>query len=321
MRYLGTLWDGAKDLLIRLLEALHGFTGSYGIAIILLTILVRLLLYPLSQKQMTSMSAMQKIQPRIKVLNEKFGNDKKKLNEEMMRLYRENHVNPAAGCLPLLIQIPIMILLYRVLLDYNEVNAVSVPFLGIDLSSNLLTSLGTALDVLPPDGSPVGFTAVLSGIASNPGGLANVGLYLSSLLIIIAITFLTWFQQKLSGSGNNPQMATMNIVMPFFMAFICISLPGGILVYWFTSTLIGVLQQWIIMRKTKVEMAEKPVLYKNKPVQGQENERVTIAPRSDKDDDDEYEYYDEDDEEYEDDDEYEYVYEDEDPKDKGKGVK
>ena len=97
MNRLGTLWNQAGELLLKILNLFYGLTHSYGIAIILLTILVRVVLHPLNQKQLVSMQKMQKIQPRIKTLQEKYGHDKQKLNEETMKLYKENQVNPAAG--------------------------------------------------------------------------------------------------------------------------------------------------------------------------------------------------------------------------------
>ncbi|MBN1333807.1 MAG: membrane protein insertase YidC, partial [Synergistales bacterium] len=98
-------------MLVVVLEYFYNFTGSYGIAIILLTLIVRILLHPLSHKQMVGMQKMQKLQPRIKTLQEKYKDDKETLNREIMSLYKENKVNPAAGCLPLLVQLPILILL------------------------------------------------------------------------------------------------------------------------------------------------------------------------------------------------------------------
>lgn len=313
---MGSIWGLGKGLMQSILDFFQGITGSYGWAIILLTIAVRLLLYPLSHKQMASMASMQKIQPRLKIIQEKYAGDKQKLNEEMMRLYRENNVNPMAGCLPLLIQIPIMIMLFRVLMDYQVTNS---SFIGISLEHSLLSGMGQALSITPVDGTQIGVMAVINAIIANPAGLANVGLYLPTLLFTIFICFLTWFQQKLSGAASNPQMASMNVIMPVFMGFICLSLPGGVLIYWGTSSLIGILQQWIVMRRAKEEAAVKPALYKNKPTSGQEKP-VSYPNRSAsgkdaeeddeyEDDDDEYEYYDDDEE-----DDYEYEDEEEEAK-------
>ena len=290
------LWDAGGALLLAVLDFFQQITGSYGLAIILLTITVRLLLYPLSKKQMVSMARMQKIQPRLKVLQEKYANDKEKLNQEMMKLYKENNVNPLAGCFPLLLQLPIMILLFQVLMRYEVSNN---SFIGVPLEKTLLASLAQALSVMPKDATPVGFFTVLNGMVANPAGLANVHLYLTTLILILTICFLTWFQQKISGATNNPQMAQMNVIMPFFMGFICMSLPGGVLLYWCVSSLIGIAQQWLVMDKAKIEAAVKPTLHKNKPVAGQKNQ-----PEEGYDDEDDDDYDDDDDYEDDDDDDY-----------------
>ncbi|HRV99721.1 MAG TPA: YidC/Oxa1 family membrane protein insertase, partial [Aminobacteriaceae bacterium] len=88
--------------------------------------------------------------------------------------------------------------------------------------------------------------------------------YLPNLLLLLGIGFLTWYQQQLTASGN-PQMAMMNWFMPLFLTFICLSLPGGVLLYWGVSSLLGVVQQLSMSRKTKAEMQQKPVLFKDKP--------------------------------------------------------
>lgn len=293
---MGTIWAAGKGVLFGILDFCHTWTGSYGLAIIILTILVRLLLYPLSHKQMVSMAQMQKIQPRLKMVQEKYANDKERLQKEMMQLYKEHNVNPLAGCFPLLVQIPIMIMLFQVLMS---VQVGSDTFIGLPLEKSVLISMAEALSVPLVDGK-IGIMAVLQGIATNPAGLANVQYYFVSLLFTIFICFLTWFQQKMSGSANNPQMATMNVVMPIMMGFICLSLPGGVLLYWGTSSLIGIAQQWIVMKRTKVEIATKPVLHKNKPIAGK-----PVVQEEEYDDDDDYDDDDYDDDDYEDDDEEE----------------
>jgi len=255
---LGTLWNQAGELLLKILNLFYALTHSYGIAIILLTILVRVVLHPLNQKQLVSMQKMQKIQPRIKTLQEKYGHDKQKLNEETMKLYKENQVNPAAGCLPLLVQLPILILLFRVLTNFKFGG---VSFLGVGLEESVLSTMGKAVGLT---GQTPGITALLTGIAANPSGLLNVGMYAPNLILLVSIGFLTWFQQKLSAS-NNPQMAFMNWFMPVFLTFICLNLPGGVLLYWGVSSLLSVVQQWRVVKVTELEMEKKPVLFKNKP--------------------------------------------------------
>lgn len=282
MKVLGAIWSGASELLLMILEFFYGLTNSFGLAIVLLTIAVRIVLYPLNQKQMTSMQQMQKIQPRLKVLQEKYANDKEKLNQETMRLYKENKVNPAAGCLPLLVQLPILILLFNVLRTYDFAGT---SFMGIILGSSTTAGLAQAVGVAADPTGNYGVLSVLTGILKNPAGLSNAGLYIGNLILLISISFLTWAQQKLS-SGTNPQMAMMNTIMPFFMAFICLSMPGGVMLYWGLSSLIGVVQQYFVMSKTKQELQVKPALHKNKPTSSTAEE-----------DDDEYE-----DDDYEEDD-------------------
>lgn len=282
MKVLGAIWSGASELLLTILEFFHGLTNSYGMAIVLLTIAVRIVLYPLNQKQMTSMQHMQKIQPRLKVLQEKYANDKEKLNQETMRLYKENKVNPAAGCLPLLVQLPILILLFNVLRTYDFAGT---SFIGIILGSSTTAGLAQAVGVAADPTGNYGVMSVLTGILKNPAGLSNVGFYLGNLVLLISISFLTWAQQKLS-SGSNPQMAMMNTIMPFFMAFICLSMPGGVMLYWGLSSLMGVVQQYFVMSKTKQELQVKPALHKNKP----------ISSAADDEDDDDYEEDDDDEE-------------------------
>jgi YidC/Oxa1 family membrane protein insertase len=262
------LWNEAGNFMMWLLTALHGVTNSWGLAIILLTLLVRLAMHPLTQKQMSSMQKMQKLQPRMKVLQEKYKDDKDTLNKEVMALYRENNVNPASGCLPLLIQLPIFILLYNVLTRHGFSGA---TFLTIHLDGSVLTTISDAINLVDATGAVIpkeqlGFVMVALSAATNPALLfSNLGVWLPNTALLIVIAFLTWYQQHLSSSGN-PQMAMMSWFMPLFLTFICLSLPGGVLLYWGVSSLMGVVHQLRVISKTNLEMREKPVLLKEKPV-------------------------------------------------------
>jgi len=280
---MGALWHSAEELLHVVLEQLYAFTGSYGMAIVLLTVIIRLLLYPLNKKQMVSMQAMQKIQPKLKMLQEKYANDRQKLGEETMRLYKEYHINPAAGCMPMLVQLPILILLFQVLrkYDFGDAAYLGIFRLGTSAISGISQACGGA--------ATQSISVALKAVFANPAGLADLGLYFGNLLLLVAIVMLTMLQQKMT-TGDNPQMAAMNTFMPLFMGFICLSMPGGVMIYWGLSTLFGVVQQYFVVKNTKIEMANKPVLHKNKPVAVQEEEY---------EDDDEYEYVDDDEEEEE----------------------
>ena len=250
-----------------LLESLYLLTNSWGLAIILLTILVRIAMHPLTQKQMVSMQRMQKLQPMMKVLQEKYKDDKETLNREVMSLYKEHKVNPAAGCLPLLIQLPIFILLYSAL--YNN-DFTGATFLTVHLDGSVLTTMADALNLVDKAGVPIprdqlGVVMVFfSSFTNLPLLFSNVGMWLPNMILLILIAFLTWYQQHLSSAGN-PQMAMMSWFMPIFLTFICLSLPGGVLLYWGVSSLLGVVHQLRVIRRTSQEMQEKPLLFQEKP--------------------------------------------------------
>ena len=254
-----------------LLQTLYGVTDSWGLAIILLTLLVRVAMHPLTQRQMVSMQKMQKLQPMMKVLQEKYGDDKETLNREMMSLYKDHKVNPAAGCLPLLIQLPIFILLYRVLYSQDFAGA---TFLTIRLDESVLTTLSQVVRLVDGEGilipkEQLGFAMVFFSILANPSTafpmlFADLGAWLPNMILLIAIAVLTWYQQHISSAGN-PQMSAMSWMMPLLLTWICFSLQGGVLLYWGVSSLMGVAHQLRVMRRTSEEMRQKPILLQEKP--------------------------------------------------------
>lgn len=292
---MGYIWDQLKLLLLKLMEWLYTLTSvvlpdslAWGLAIILMTILVRILMHPLTQKQMVSMQRMQKIQPMIKVLQDKYGDDKETLNREMMALYKENKVNPASGCLPLIIQLPIFILLYSVLYGltrgdfshlefWKNIDFNNITFLGINLGGSVLTTIANAIKLQDASGALIpadqlGIVMILFSVFANIttsfpmlfASFAVVCSWLPNLLLLILIGYLTWYQSHISSAGNS-QMAMMTWFMPLFLTFICFSIPGGVLLYWGVSSLMGIIHQVRVMRKTKDEMSQKPVLLKDKP--------------------------------------------------------
>ncbi len=250
-----------------LLQSLYSVTNSWGLAIILMTVLVRIAMHPLTQKQMVGMQKMQKLQPMMKVLQEKYKDDKEALNRETMALYKENKVNPASGCLPLLVQLPIFILLYNALTRHGFAGA---TFFWVQLDGSVLTTVANAINLVNEAGVAIakeqlGVVMVFASAATNPSMLfSHIGVWLPNTLLLLFIAFLTWYQQQISSSGN-PQMAMMNWFMPLFLTFICISLPGGVLLYWGVSSLMGVVHQIRVVKKTALEMKEKPQLFQEKP--------------------------------------------------------
>ena len=242
------MWSSLIALATKLLTMLYGFTHNYGVAIILLTILIRLILYPLMQKQMVSMREMQKIQPLMKAVQDKYKNDKERLNKELMALYKEHKVNPMSGCLPLLIQMPILILLFQTLRVFEYLDPITNNIAG-------------------------GFLWIANyyNVIENGELVAKAGLALSERLIpfgffrieyIGILPFLVggsmYIQQKMTSTdgttgkdGGSAQQTQkmMTIMMPLMIGFMSFSLPSGLTLYWFTSTLLGIGQQYLINKK------------------------------------------------------------------------
>jgi len=194
--------------LLDLLRFFNKFANNFGVAIIILTIFVKILFYPLSLKSSRSMKSMQKLQPQIQILKEKYAEDKERFNREQIALFKAHKVNPAGGCLPILVQLPVFIALYSVLA--NSIELFHAPFFGWiqDLSAK----------------DPFYIYPVLMGLA---------------MLV----------QQKLTPTaGLDPMQAKMMYFMPVIFSFMMLSLPSGLTMYIFVSTLLGIIQQAIMMR-------------------------------------------------------------------------
>jgi YidC/Oxa1 family membrane protein insertase len=241
---------------------LYSFTHNYGVAIILLTIFIRLILYPLMQKQMVSMREMQKIQPLMKEVQEKYKNDKERLNKELMALYKEHKVNPMSGCLPLLIQMPILILLFQTLRVFKYY----IP--NTEIINGGFLWIANQVEILK-DGLPV----IVGGLAA-PEQLIGLGGGIFGIEHIGILPFLVggsmYIQQKMTSTGgttgkdggsSQQTQKMMTIMMPLLIGFMSFSLPSGLTLYWFTSTLLGIGQQYLINKKTPtiVEMPKEVV--------------------------------------------------------------
>jgi YidC/Oxa1 family membrane protein insertase len=207
------VWDGLKEAISFFLQLLYQFTTvinipSYALAIVLFTVIIKFALYPLTLKQMRSMRGMQKIQPLISELDKKYGDNPQKKQEEMFRIYKEYNVNPLSGCLPILIQFPILILLYRTLFNF-----------------------------VPPEGVHYSFLWIENLSLPDPTGWAFP-------VIVAAATFL---QQKFSTvDQNNPTQKIMLYVMPIFFGFISRNFPAALSIYWITFSVMGGLQQYMV---------------------------------------------------------------------------
>lgn len=241
MNVFGDIWNAIVAGLNYLLQAFYNLTGNYGVAIILLTVLVKLVLLPLTIKQTRSMIAMQKIQPEIKKLQEKYKDDKEKLSQEMMKFYKENKVNPLGGCLPLILQLPVFFALFTVLRKYlltPPVNIIGNTFQVVQklpaYANGVPASLGGALNNIPFFKS-AGFLWI--------DNLADSTRIADPYFILIALLALTtWYSQK--QVMTDPRQKNMMIIMPIITAFIGWSLPAGVVLYWLTTNALQIAQQY-----------------------------------------------------------------------------
>ncbi len=211
-----------------LLKFLYRFTGNYGIAIILVTVLQKVAFYPLTMKSLKSMQAMQAIQPKIQALQERYKNNPQKKQEETMALYRKHGVNPMGGCLPMLVQIPIFIALYNALA--NSVAMWQAHFLWIH-------------DLTQPDSV---FTLDVYGATRNVGNILG-------LLMGVSM----WVQQKMSPPAGDPRQAQMMLwMMPILFTFMFWGFPSGLVLYWLVNNILQIGQQWLITRTPARPVAE-----------------------------------------------------------------
>ena len=213
-----------------MLDYLFEILGNFGLAILALTVGIKLLFFPLSNKSYVSMSKMKLLQPKMVELKERYGDDRQKLNTEMMGLYKREKVNPLAGCLPILMQIPVFFALYKVLFVSIEMR--HAPFFG------------WISDLSAPD--PLGVLTLFGLIDWQvPAILAivNIGLW----PLIMGLTM--WGQQKLNPAPADPMQAKIFALMPIFFTFLLATFPAGLVIYWAWNNILTISQQWIIMRR------------------------------------------------------------------------
>ena len=214
----------AKPMLIGL-DFFYEYVHNYGVAIILLTIVIKLLFWPLSQKSYESMEQMKKLQPMVQKLREKYGDDKQRMNQETMALYKTYKVNPMGGCLPMIVQIPVFFGLYKALMGAVELR--HAPF----------------IENLPFTDIP--WLADLS--AKDP--------YYITPLVMGATMFL---QQKMTPSAGDPMQQKIMLLMPVIFTFMFLQFPSGLVIYWLMNNVLSIGQQLLIVRahKKKAEAAE-----------------------------------------------------------------
>lgn len=213
----------AKPCLIGM-NLIYEVIPNYGIAIILLTILIKIIFWPLGTKSYKSMNDMKRVQPLMTELRQKYKDDKQRMNQEVMALYKTYKVNPMSGCLPMIVQMPIFFALYRML--YQAIELRHAPFFGwiTDLSApdRLFHFAFTIPFVEPPTGIPV-------------------------LTIIMGATM--FLQQKMSPTTGDPTQAKMMMLMPLFMTVIFVNFPAGLVLYWLVNNVLSIGQQYYIQKK------------------------------------------------------------------------
>ncbi|MDI6642157.1 MAG: membrane protein insertase YidC, partial [Elusimicrobiota bacterium] len=198
------------------LQFFYKVTGNYGLAIIILTIIMQIILLPLSMKSFQSAKAMRVLQPKIRELQLKYKNDPKRLQTEIMYLYKSQKVNPLGGCLPMILQLPIFWALFTVLNNAYELKNAPFVLWIKDLSSpDLLFTIGTL---------PIRLLPLLMGVA---------------MLV----------QQKFSGAAADPSQKTFTYLMPAMFTFIFWNFPSGLVLYWLTNSVLSIATQWIIMKQ------------------------------------------------------------------------
>jgi YidC/Oxa1 family membrane protein insertase len=208
----------------------YGYAGNFGLAIVAFTILMRLILFPLAHTSFKSMAKMKKLQPEMQRLKETYPDDRKKMQQELMALYKREGANPVAGCLPLIVQIPIFFSLYKVL--FCTIEMYHAPFYG------------WIHDLSAPD--PLG-ALTLFGIISwdVPAFLSivNIG------ILPIFMGFTMWLQQKLNPAPTDPTQAKIFKFLPFVFTFILAGFAAGLVLYWSVNNILSIAQQWFIQRK------------------------------------------------------------------------
>jgi YidC/Oxa1 family membrane protein insertase len=215
------------------LDFFYHLVGNFGIAILLVTVLVKLLFFPLANKSYALMAKMKSVQPQLAALKERYPDDKVKQQQEMMEIYKKEKINPIAGCLPVALQIPVFFSLYKVIFTTIEMR--QAPFYGWihDLSVPDPTNVFNLFGLIPFDPATI-----------------SPYLHLGLWPLIMGCTM--FLQQKLNPPPPDPVQARMFQFMPIIFTFMLARFPAGLVIYWTTNNLLSVAQQWFIMRRTRL---------------------------------------------------------------------
>lgn len=244
------MWDAILDFMFWIIDFFYGLVGDWGLSIIIVTVIFRILIFPLMRKQTKSSYQMQKVQPLMAEIQAKYADDPSRLQEEMQKLYAEAKFNPLAGCLPMFLQMPIFIALFQVLRNMHEY---------IGRSGHQSTSY-EFYNIVPD--------LVISPSQAIESGFGTFVPYLILMIIFAGATFLPMVLQQLGNNGpQRKQMLIMSGVMSVFMLWISWGSPAGVLLFWGTSSLIAVATQQITMRQLKRQDAATEAVIEVKPVE------------------------------------------------------
>jgi YidC/Oxa1 family membrane protein insertase len=220
------------------LDWFYHLVGNFGIAILLVTVLVKLLFFPLANKSYASMAKMKSVQPQLAALKERYPDDKVKQQQEMMEIYKKEKINPIAGCLPVALQIPVFFSLYKVLFVTIEMR--HAPFYG------------WIKDLSAPD--PTNLFNLFGLLHFDPTHIPVLGYYLVLGVWPIIMGITMWFQMKLNPTPPDPTQKMIFDWMPLIFTFMLAGFPAGLVIYWAWNNLLSVLQQSFIMRKNGVKV-------------------------------------------------------------------
>lgn len=219
--------------LFYILDFLFSYTGNFGIAILLLTVLIKLVFFPVVNRSYVQMAKMRKVQPEIAKMKELYGDDRQRMAQEMQSLYKKEELKPLSGCLPVFIQIPVFFALYNVLLVTIEMR--HAPFIG------------WIRDLSAPD--PLSVFNLFGIISWTPPQILMIGVF----HLLFGLTFL--LQTKLNPAPTDPIQKTLFTWMPIFMIFIAANFPIGLVIYWAWNGLLSIMQQAYIMKKQGMDIA------------------------------------------------------------------
>ena len=233
----GWFWFFTKPM-FWLLEWLYVHIGNFGVSILILTVIVKAVFFPLANKSYAAMSKMKALQPEMEKLKQRYGEDKQRMNQELMQLYRREKVNPAAGCLPIVVQIPVFFALYKVL--YTTIEMRHQPFFG------------WIKDLSAPD--PL---TIMTGFGLFPWHVPEILHFFNIGIWPILMGVTMYLQQKLNPAPTDPVQARVFQFLPIMFTFMLAPFSAGLVIYWAWSNLLSIAQQYYIMRKYGAQIGGK----------------------------------------------------------------